>query len=168
MVVDSSCRRVKLFPQSRTLSTLERWDMPSFAGRPHDDDYDVYDGYDEDGDNVFIHAIIRMLASSRWWCIWWPTWWTTSTRRIGPHGEMLMCRHNSMYAASTRSMASPLHQPPYKLQDVSGASEVGMAWCILMAFVVFLLFVLFVGDFLVWSWFDGFLGFNKLSSRCDQ
>ena len=41
-----------------------------------------------------------------------------------------------MYAASTRSMASPLHQPPYKLQDVSGASEVGMAWYICMAFVV--------------------------------
>ena len=29
-----------------------------------------------------------------------------------------------MYAASTRSLAGPLHQPPYKLQDVSGASEV--------------------------------------------
>ena len=78
-----------------------------------------------------------------------------------------------MYAASTRSMASPLHQPPYKLQDVSGASEVGMAWCILMAFVV--LRILRDWDFLALcfcllgiSWFDGFLDFNKLSSRCDQ
>ena len=29
-----------------------------------------------------------------------------------------------MYAASTRTMAGPFHQAPYKLQDVSGASEV--------------------------------------------
>ena len=96
--------------------------MPSFAGRRHDDGHD---GYDEDGDNVFISFACwrhqdddvyddqhdEQQAQGGW----------------GHTVTMLMCRHNSMYAASTRSMASPLHQPPYKLQDVSGASEVGMA-----------------------------------------
>ena len=53
-----------------------------------------------------------------------------------------LLRHNSMYAASTRSMASPLHQPPYKLQDVSGASEVCRLFLeIIKALMIILLFV---------------------------
>ena len=62
---------------------------------------------------------------------------------------LTLLRHNSMYAASTRSMASPLHQPPYKLQDVSGASEVCKLYLEIIkslmvceSFLILLLFVL--------------------------
>ena len=42
----------------------------------------------------------------------------------GTMRHAIIRRHNSMYAASTRTIAEPFHQPPYKLQNVSGASEV--------------------------------------------
>ena len=43
---------------------------------------------------------------------------------IGGMRHAIIRRHNSMYTSSTRNMGHSLLQPPYKLHDVSGASEV--------------------------------------------
>ena len=43
---------------------------------------------------------------------------------VGGMRHAIIRRHNSMYTSSTRTMGPNPFQPPYKLQDVSGASEV--------------------------------------------